>query len=95
MNRFTEKENKWIVLEYGASKSSTVVRQSFFKKYGIIGRKKEKYRLQYFGKVNEIFSDIGSVSKKKRDRQSSKLAAAKVLIQSELEMESFQPSFSA
>ena len=61
----------------------------FFKKYGIVGRKKEKYRLEYFDKVIEHFSDIGSVSKKKKDRQSSKLAAAKVLVQSELEMESF------
>ena len=67
--------------------SSKVVRWSFLKKYAIVGRKKKKYRLLYFGKVIEHFSDIGSVSKKKRDRQSSKLAAAKVLVQSELEME--------
>ena len=68
--------------------SSKVVRRSFFKEYAIVERKKEKYRLLYFGKVIEHFSDIGSVSKKKRDRQSLKLAAAKVLVQSELEMES-------
>ena len=49
---------------------------------------KEKYRLQYFGKVIEHFSDIGSVSKKNRDRQSSELAVAKVLVPSELEKES-------
>ena len=73
MNCFTEEQKKLIVLERGASESSMVVRWSSFKKYSIIGRKKEKYRLQYFGKIIEHFSDIGSVSKKKRDRQISKL----------------------
>ena len=88
MNCFTEEQKKWIVLEYGASKSSTTVRRSFFKKYGIVGRKKERYRLQNFSRTIENFSNTGSVSKKKRERQNSKLAAAKDLVQSELDMES-------
>ena len=88
MKVFSDEQKRWIILEYGASRSSTVVRRTFFNKYGINGRKNEKYRLRYFGRVIENFSDNGSVTKKKYRRESSKLNEAKVLLQSELNMES-------
>ena len=52
MNCFSEEEKKWIILEYGTSESSTVLRRKFFLKYGINGRQKEKYKLRYFGREN-------------------------------------------
>ena len=84
MNSFTEDQKKWNVIAYGAYLWQLWGDVSL-KKYSIVGRKKEKYRLQYYAKVIEHFSDAGSVLKKKRDRQSSKLAGAKVFVQSELE----------
>jgi len=65
MNCFSEEEKKLIILEYGTSESSTVLRQKFFLKYGINGRQKEKYKLRYFGRVIEYFKHNGSTSRKK------------------------------
>ena len=88
MNCFSEEENKLITLEYGTFQSSTVVRRKNFLKSGINGKQKENYKLCYFGRVTEYFKQIGSTSKKKRKRQSSKVEAANVRVQSEMNLKS-------
>jgi len=88
LNYFSEKEKKWIILEYGTSESPTVLRRKFFLKYGINVRQKEKYKLHYFVRVIKYFKQIGSASNKKRNRQSSKLEAATVRVQSEWNLQS-------
>jgi len=63
---FSNNEKKWIVQQFGRTPSPTKVRRAFLREFKINGSAKNKYQLNKFTRVRDLFEESGTIHKQKR-----------------------------
>ena len=82
--KFSEDQRIWIIEQYAANRSPTVVMREFMRKYGVTGRKTKSYSAKDFQRVFIHFQQNGTV-KRAPGSGRKQIPSAKLLVQSEIQ----------
>ena len=78
MAKFTKDQRKFINIQFGSTSSPAVVIRQILKNYKIVGRAKKQFQLVQFTKVNQEFEKKGTIFRKNKSENPTKITPQKV-----------------